>query len=99
QPIGRPLRRARGQVNRANGTGFPIGGARPAPLLRALGELGPYRITFNITEYRQEVLVLLDGERLVAPLPDVATPVIALMITTHVCVLDPVHPPAQIAIV
>ena len=44
------------------------------------------------------MIVLLDRKHLEPPLPNMAAGAIMLVVAADVCVLQPVHPPAQIAV-
>jgi hypothetical protein len=67
-------------------------------LFRAFYQVGAHRISLHVTEHRQEMVVLLNRERLETALPDVAAAVIMLVVTAYMGIKQPMHPPAQVTI-
>ncbi len=72
--------------------------ARPGPILGTLHQVGSQRVSFDVTQDREEVLILLNRERLESSLPYVAARMIVLVVTPHVRGHEPLHPLAQLAI-
>jgi hypothetical protein len=78
----------------------PVGAqARPRPILGTINQAGAQRVTLDVAQHRKQVLVLLDGERLESPQPDVAAGSVVLQLATHMRRHQPMHPPAELAVV
>jgi len=97
RPALRPMHRSLAQPRRPLRT-HPRRQARPAPILRRTHQTGPQGIPLHIAQNREQVLVLLDGERLEPPLPDVTAGAMMKMITPYVGGHQPLHPAGKIAI-
>ena len=61
-------------------------------------QLGPQRIALDIAEHRNEMVVILDGTGLEAPLPDVPCGAVMPMVALGVRREQPLHPTSQVAI-
>ena len=71
---------------------------RVGPDRGGFDEVRPEGISLDIPQHRQQVLVLLDGERFESPLPDVAGGLVVLVVAADVRREQPLHPAGQIAI-
>src|SRR5262249_17785687 len=96
-PVSRSLRRGIRQPIWPTAAGPKEAG--PAPVVAPPDQVGPQRVAFDITQYRPEVFVRLDRERLESPLPDVAGATIASVVAADVGGEEPLHPPAEVAVV
>jgi hypothetical protein len=78
--------------------GWTINGGLPHPTIRRANQFAPYRVAFDIPQHGQQVIILFDRKRLEPPLPEVSTGFVMLVIPSHMGVLYPVHPRAEVAI-
>jgi hypothetical protein len=73
--------------------------ARPLPVFGSGDQFGAECVTLDVAEYGGEMLVILYGERLEPPLPNVSRGAVVAMVTSGVRREQPLHPTPEVAIV
>jgi hypothetical protein len=68
------------------------------PVLSAADQVGPQGVAFDVPQHGQQVLILLNGERLEASLPDVAAAAVMAMVPADVRGQQPLRPAAEVAV-
>ena len=63
----------------------------PQPILGARHQVGTHGVAFDVAEDHEQVLVVLNGERPEAPLPDMAAAVVVLVVAADVGGKQPAH--------
>jgi hypothetical protein len=72
--------------------------ARPPPVFSPAHQVSAQRIALHVPEHGQQVFVLLHGESLEAPLPDVPACFVALVVPPDVRSQEPLHPSPEVAV-
>ena len=79
-------------------TALPTGETGPLPVLGLRDQLGPQRVTLDVSQHGGEMVVAFDRERLETALSDVPRGAVMAMITASVRRQQPLHPAAKVAI-
>ena len=72
---------------------------RATPRLGARHQPGPDRVALDVAQHQQQMVVLLDGKRLEAALPNVAAGAVVLQVAADMGGQQPMHPAAEVAVV